>query len=130
MVSYSSVTCYPSVVAAGSASLKSRRARGLFNARSPIQWLVNWLLPSLLLSALSARAEAPPSQEFWNYLVEFGDAQGELFDPTDYATIVNLPAQLPQQGDRDERVPAVPTESEQAHKPALPAAPVSEEHLP
>ena len=56
-----------------------------------------YLLSSLLLSALSllgakeARAEAPPSQEFWNYMIEFGDAQGEVFDPSDYAAVANIP---------------------------------------
>jgi hypothetical protein len=56
-----------------------------------------YLLTSFFLSAvsvlltMSARAEAPPSQEFWNYMIEFGDTQGEVFDPADYATVVSLP---------------------------------------
>lgn len=52
--------------------------------------LMRYALSCLLLSAISARAEAPPSQEFWNYFVEFGDTQGELFDPSDYAAVANL----------------------------------------
>ena len=52
---------------------------------------VGYLLTGFLISALSARAEAPPTQEFWNYLVEFGDAQGEVFDPSDFAAVANLP---------------------------------------
>jgi hypothetical protein len=88
--------------------------------------LPRWLLPSLLLSALSVRAEAPPpSQEFWNYMVEFGDAQGELFDPTDYATIANLPAQVPQEVESTVAPPAV-----HALPPDTPAAPVIQEQLP
>lgn len=63
-------------------------------------WLVTilrYLLSGLLLSTFSARAEAPvPSQEFWNYFVEFGDTQGELFDPSDYAAVVNLPQKASQ----------------------------------
>ena len=39
-----------------------------------------WLL--LLLTA-AARADAPPPAEFWDYYGEFGDSEGELFDPLD-----------------------------------------------
>lgn len=72
---------------------------------SDLQWQrdarrsFGYLLTGFLLSALSARAEAPPTQEFWNYLVEFGDAQGEVFDPSDFATVANLPAKAKQEID-------------------------------
>lgn len=50
-----------------------------------------WLISGLSLSIFTARAEAPPlSQEFWNYLVEYGNTQGELFDPSDYDAVINL----------------------------------------
>lgn len=69
-------------------------------------WMWRYALSGLLLSAFSllkteeAYAEAPPpSQEFWNYFVEFGDARGELFDPSDYATVANLPAKAKQEID-------------------------------
>ncbi len=52
---------------------------------------LGYLVTGFMLSALAARAEAPPSQEFWNYLLEYGDAQGEVFDPADYASVANLP---------------------------------------
>ena len=52
---------------------------------------LSYLLTGIFLSALSARADAPPSQEFWNYLLEYGDAQGEVFDPSDYAAVANIP---------------------------------------
>ena len=41
------------------------------------------LLWSLLLGVCLARADSAPPAEFWDYLEEFGDAQGELFDPLD-----------------------------------------------
>ncbi len=64
--------------------------------RSP--WLhLLYFVSGLLLSSLSARAEAPAlSQEFWLYLVEFGDGQGEIFDPSDYAVVTSLPAKARQ----------------------------------
>lgn len=69
--------------------LTSRRQRLLKRALS----VLRYALSGMLLSTLSARAEAPaPSQAFWNYFVEFGDVQGELFDPSDYAAVANLPA--------------------------------------
>ena len=51
---------------------------------SHAMWKKLWLCCGLLLSAFSARAEAPtPPREFWDYLMEFGDEQGGLFDPND-----------------------------------------------
>lgn len=50
-----------------------------------------WLGCGLALAALSARAEAPPpSREFWDYLIEFGDAGGEVFDPSDLAVAAHV----------------------------------------
>lgn len=90
----------------------SMTANAIHRERTPLRAVVvgplrnvvfeslRYVLSGLLLSALSARAEAPaPSQEFWNYFVEFGDAQGELFDPSDYATVANLPAKEKQEID-------------------------------
>ncbi|MFT3930055.1 MAG: hypothetical protein QM709_07125 [Spongiibacteraceae bacterium] len=72
-------------------SLSGKDWRGL-QAPTRLMTLLRYLLSGLLLSTFSARAEAPAlSQEFWNYFVEFGDAQGELFDPSDYAAVANLP---------------------------------------
>lgn len=63
--------------------------------------IFRYLMSCLLLSIFSARAEAPaPSQEFWNYFVEFGDARGELFDPADYAAVSNLPEKAKQEIDK------------------------------
>lgn len=51
-----------------------------------VLWQAWWLGCSLAITGFSARAEAPPPPaEFWNYLLEFGDANGEVFDPTDLA---------------------------------------------
>ena len=44
---------------------------------------LRWLLWPLLLGVCLARADSAPPAEFWDYLEEFGDAQGELFDPLD-----------------------------------------------
>lgn len=49
-------------------------------------WKVWWLGCSLAIAGVSARAEEqPPPAEFWNYLLEFGDANGGVFDPSDLA---------------------------------------------
>jgi len=60
--------------------------------RNPSARTLAWLLSGLMLSAFAARAEAPPSAEFWEYLLEFGNARGEIFDPSDYAVVSNIPA--------------------------------------
>ncbi|HET8710021.1 MAG TPA: hypothetical protein VFM32_01500 [Spongiibacteraceae bacterium] len=73
---------------------------GKYQARWQSLSVLRYVLSGLLLSAVSARAQAPAlSQEFWNYLAEFGDAQGELFDPSDYAAVANIPAKAQQQID-------------------------------
>lgn len=60
-----------------------------------------YLLSGVLLAAGSAFAEAPTlSPEFWNYLVEFGDDKGEVFDPSDYAAVAKLPAKARAELDR------------------------------
>lgn len=62
---------------------------------------VAYVVFGVLLAAVSARAEAPTlSQEFWNYMVEFGDGKGEVFDPSDYAAVTNLPAKAREELDR------------------------------
>jgi hypothetical protein len=59
------------------------------------------VVSGVLLASVAARAEAPVlTQEFWNYLVEFGDGKGDVFDPTDYAAMANLPAKTRQDIDR------------------------------
>lgn len=66
-----------------------------------------YVVSGVLLAAASARAEAPVlSQEFWNYMVEFGDSQGEVFDPADYAALATVLAKVAERA---------PTES--AHTP-------------
>jgi len=55
-----------------------------------------WLCCGLLLSAFSARAEAPtPPREFWDYLMEFSDDNGEVFDPADLAVIDKVKEKIP-----------------------------------
>ncbi len=77
---------------------REKRSYSSLPAYQLISKILRYLLSSVLLSIFSARAEAPaPSQEFWNYFVEFGDAQGELFDPTDYAAVANLPDKVKQE---------------------------------
>lgn len=59
------------------------------------------VLSGALLAAASARAEAPVlSQEFWNYMVEFGDGKGDVFDPSDFAAVANLPAKAREEMER------------------------------
>lgn len=78
----------------------------------------------LLLSTLPARAEAPLPQAFWNYLVEFGDAQGEVFDPADYAEVANLPDKARAEFNRAQSR----TENEVAPAAAPPAHAGQEQH--
>lgn len=55
-----------------------------------------WLGCALALSAFSVRAEAPPPpQEFWSYLMEFGDANGDVFDPNDLAIATHVQPKKP-----------------------------------
>lgn len=43
-----------------------------------------------VLMAIPALAQAPaPSQEFWDYVEEYGDANGNVLDPLEYDQIVN-----------------------------------------
>lgn len=67
------------------------------------EWLL-WrsLLWCLLLLPLWARSDvAPPPAEFWDYLAEFGDKDGDLFDPfdlTEASNIVRPAAEPPSNG--------------------------------
>ncbi len=82
------------------------------------------VVSGVLLASVAARAEAPVlSQEFWNYMVEFGDGKGDVFDPADYAAVANLPAKTRQEMDHaaaQQRTPA-------AHSDAVAAPAVVEE---
>lgn len=85
------------------AVIVSRLPRRVFGA-SPV-YLRNvllknvWLCVGLLFSAVAVRAEAPPPpREFWDYLMEFGDDQGEVFDPADLAAAAKLPKSGREQG--------------------------------
>jgi hypothetical protein len=43
------------------------------------------------LMALPTFAQAPaPSQEFWDYVEEYGDANGNVLDPLEYDQITNI----------------------------------------
>ncbi len=48
--------------------------------------------PFLLCMPLLVKAETAtaPSAEFWQYLLEFSDEQGELIDPEDLAAVEHL----------------------------------------
>ncbi|MDB6061052.1 MAG: hypothetical protein JWM78_1155 [Verrucomicrobiaceae bacterium] len=60
-----------------------------------------YVLSGVLLATVSARAEAPVlSQEFWNYMIEFGDGKGEVFDPADYAAVSSMPSKAREEADR------------------------------
>ena len=50
-------------------------------------WGAFLLCVPLLVKAETAIA---PSAEFWQYMLEFSDEQGELMDPEDLAAIENL----------------------------------------
>lgn len=63
-----------------------------------VLWKAWWLGCSLALTGFSARAEAPPPPaEFWNYLLEFGDAEGDVFDPNDLALATHVQEKSVQQ---------------------------------
>jgi hypothetical protein len=50
----------------------------------------NYLLGAVLI-AMPALAQAPvPSQEFWDYVEEYGDANGNVLDPLEYDQIINI----------------------------------------
>lgn len=62
----------------------------------------------LALSIFSARAETPPPpREFWDYLLEFTDESGELFDPADLAAVAKASAD--KESARDFEQPATPS---------------------
>lgn len=45
-----------------------------------------WLLGYALMFAAAAQADAAKVPEaFWDYFIEYGDQQGEVFDPLDLA---------------------------------------------
>ncbi len=45
-----------------------------------------WLLWYALIFSVAAQAETTPlPTEFWDYFIEYGDQQGDLFDPLDLA---------------------------------------------
>ena len=70
-------------------------------------WKKAWLCCGLLLSVFSARAEAPtPPREFWDYLMEFSDTNGEVFDPADLAAIEKIHTKIPA-----EKLPAEKSEA-------------------
>lgn len=50
-------------------------------------WGAFLLCVPLIVKAETATA---PSAEFWQYMLEFSDEQGELIDPEDLAAIENL----------------------------------------
>jgi len=60
------------------------------SARAQPASVVARLIAGCWLAALPAYAQTPLPAEFWNYLVEFGDAQGEVFDPSDYAAVTQI----------------------------------------
>src|SRR6188508_3478203 len=48
-----------------------------------------WL--GLLFVTVSVLAQVPsPSKEFWDYLEEYGDANGNVLDPLEYDQIINI----------------------------------------
>lgn len=50
-----------------------------------------YYLLGAVLMAMPAFAQAPaPSQEFWDYIEEYGDANGNVLDPLEYDQITNI----------------------------------------
>lgn len=49
-----------------------------------------WLACVLALAAFAVHAEVPPPAEFWNYLLEFSDDGGDVFDPNDLAVTAHV----------------------------------------
>jgi hypothetical protein len=48
-------------------------------------------MATLPICVQPARAEASvPPREFWDYLIEFGDASGDVFDPNDLAITAHV----------------------------------------
>lgn len=52
-----------------------------------------WLFWSALIIASLVRADVTsPPAGFWDYFIEYGDQQGELFDPLDLADVEHIVA--------------------------------------
>jgi len=45
----------------------------------------------LLFAGIVCAAQAGPPAGFWDYMIEFADDDANVFDPTDYALMINLP---------------------------------------
>lgn len=64
---------------------------------------------SALLVAAPVIAQAPaPSQEFWDYLSEYGDDNGNLLDPLEYDQILSMK----ESDDMDSKAASALSESE------------------
>lgn len=51
---------------------------------------------ALLFTAVAQADSAPLPEAFWDYFIEFGDQQGEVFDPMDLAESEQLQQQKPE----------------------------------
>lgn len=48
-----------------------------------------WFMVFLLFSVPVLAKTLTPSQEFWQYMNDFGDENGDVIDPLEYSQIVN-----------------------------------------
>ena len=65
--------------------------------------LLAWILP--------AWADAPPP-EFWQYLLEYGNDQGEVLDPLDLDTVSHMDDKANAESSTTPAVPAAQKENE------------------
>lgn len=79
------------------------------------------------MTVLAAPAEAPPPpQEFWNYLLEFGDARGDVFDPADLAIATQVQpktakaSKATERGQPNTTIPVEPSAVSPATAPVVP----------
>ncbi|GGY69898.1 hypothetical protein GCM10011613_12830 [Cellvibrio zantedeschiae] len=84
----------------------------------------------MVLIGVCVCADAPPpSQEFWEYMIEYGDEKGEVLDPLEYDQILTMKDTDKNESVEQEKLsmnkPRVKnTDMKNEHKSSVQAAPV------
>ncbi len=56
--------------------------------------VIGFFIGSMVLSVSVFANESPPSQEFWEYMVDFDDGSGEVLDPLEYEQLSDMKKDL------------------------------------